>query len=188
MLPLLQRLTSPPKQTLTVVQPTPSTVCFTVSTRSVPRTLSAQLRHHVGHVLRVVIGILALVVVFLKWETTAARPWLVNADAGGSDEWVVYALLRELSWRYILPSVAIILYLVLRRGYTGTPTSDHLTYFIFHPNAHIFQQKNPSSSSAGSDSKPRLPRPRTCIPQPHASFLRLASRISLSTRPSRGSK
>ena len=68
----LQRLVVPPPQTLTIFQPTSSTVQFTVSTRSAPKTVLAVVAYYVSIVFKVVLGILALASLFMKWLSASS--------------------------------------------------------------------------------------------------------------------
>ncbi|OAL45586.1 hypothetical protein IQ07DRAFT_661668 [Pyrenochaeta sp. DS3sAY3a] len=88
MLALLQRLTSPPTQTLRILQPTPSTVQYTVSTRSIPQTIPAILGHGLSILVR-----------------TAQEDQLLQ-------------LVERWDWKYLAPAALVLLTLVFRRGYT----------------------------------------------------------------------
>jgi phosphatidylinositol glycan class H protein len=122
MLQLLQSLTSPPSQTLTVTQPTPSSVCFTVSTRHIPNTVTAYSRHYGALLLRLVIGGLALLTLVAKWAlATSGKQWMLNNYVGADGEtWLLAHALQQWPWRNVVAGVATILWLVLRRGHTGT--------------------------------------------------------------------
>ena len=123
-LALLARATAPPTQTLHTLQPTPSTVSFTVSTRPVPVTVAAKLAYYVGLLTRVLLGICALLLLWTKWRISY----------GHSTDTLLYllggprtaALLKDvggLGWQYVAPGAIAVLYMVLRRGYTGMYTS-----------------------------------------------------------------
>lgn len=120
MLPLLQKIVAPPKQTLRTVQPTPSTVCYTVSTRSDPQTVPAQLVHYVSIVLRIVLGVCALLVLLAKWELSFGKRRFVTQGLNADNAPLAMRLVEEGQWRYIVCGALVTLWLVLRRGYTGT--------------------------------------------------------------------
>ncbi len=123
---LLQRLTSPPKQTLWTLQPTPSTIKYTVSTRPVPKTLVARAGRYVGIVLRVVIALCVLVFLWTKWQITFEKQAIVslqrwisrNSNTTMANEFLKLA--KTSPWHYIAPAAIVVLFLVFRRGYTGT--------------------------------------------------------------------
>ncbi|KAF2198825.1 hypothetical protein GQ43DRAFT_450721 [Delitschia confertaspora ATCC 74209] len=136
---LLRCVTSPPRRTLTVLQPTPSTTSFTVSTRTVPRTLPALLLYYVFIILRILVGALAIVVLWAKWRAhkeNAGEVKRVRSDEieGTSEtaweslvlKWVIGEELLEMlfrsvervDWMYFGPGVLGVMWWVVRRGYT----------------------------------------------------------------------
>ena len=119
MLQLLQRLTSPPTQRLTTLQPTPSTVGFTVSTRPVPKTLPALLQYYISILLRLLIGLCAVAVLFLKWKPEITRQTLNAVLGAWIEQYVAAEVVGCLRWRYVVPGVGLVWYGILRRGYTG---------------------------------------------------------------------
>lgn len=121
MLHLLQKLASPPFQSLIVTQPTLSSVYYTVSTRPPPKTVTGYGRHYARLILRVVIGVLALLALLIKWDMSNGRQWISDSTGDSVDGTRMLAhSLQEWPWRYVLPAVAVMLWLVLRRGYSGT--------------------------------------------------------------------
>lgn len=117
---ILQRLASPPKQTLRTLQPTPSTVSYTVSTRPVPKTLPAILGFYIGIPVRILIGIGTLVVLWTKWRVSTTKStglllWMFGN--AGKEQLVKVADMSQ--WRYLAPGALLVLYLVFHRGYTG---------------------------------------------------------------------
>lgn len=122
-LPLLARLTAPPNQTLHTLAPTPSTVSFTVSTRPVPATLAAKLGHYVGLLTRLLVGLCILALLWVKWSlgygssrSTEALLWVL----GGPQTARLLKAVGGLAWVYAGPAAVAVLFVVLRRGYTGT--------------------------------------------------------------------
>ncbi|KAJ5064944.1 GPI-GlcNAc transferase complex, PIG-H component-domain-containing protein [Bipolaris maydis] len=86
----LHSLASPPAQTLHVLQPTPTTITYTVSTRSVSKTLPA----HVGYYAGILVAL------------------------GSEGEGQLVKLVETFQWRYLIPSALLTLFLVFRRNYT----------------------------------------------------------------------
>ena len=119
-LALLARLTAPPTQTLRILSPTPSTVSFTVSTRPVPATLAAKLRYYVGLLTRLLLGLAALFVLWVKWRVSHGLTTDILLYALGGPQ--TAALLKGvggMKWSYIGGGAFVVLFAVLRRGYTG---------------------------------------------------------------------
>ena len=122
-LALLARLTAPPTQSLLTLQPTPSTVSFTVSTRPVPSTVAATLRCYVGLLARLVLGLSTLFAVWVRWRISRGQDANMLLWAlGGPQTLSLLKTLGGIGWQYIGPGACVVLVLVLRRGYTGTST------------------------------------------------------------------
>ena len=121
MLSLIDRLNSPPAQTLQVLQPTSSTITYTVSTRPVPKTLPALVGYYAGISLRVVLGVSSLLISWLKLRVTqeAQLGSLILWTMEDNVEAQFVRLAEACPWRYLGPSACIILFLVLHRNYTG---------------------------------------------------------------------
>lgn len=122
---LLARLMAPPTQTLRTLQPTPSTVSFTVSTRPVPATVAAKLSYYVGLLTRLMLGACVLLLLWTKWRISYGQ----STDTllfllGGPQTAALLKGVGGLWWGYVGPGAIMVLYLVLRRGYTGTFTSE----------------------------------------------------------------
>ncbi|KAF2707889.1 hypothetical protein K504DRAFT_458377 [Pleomassaria siparia CBS 279.74] len=112
-------LKSPPVQTLTTLQPTSSTISYTVSTRPVPKTLPGVVGLYLSLFVRAAIGAITVVVLWTKWRTasdksTASLGWVAGAVV---ETWMVKAM-HTCKWRYVAPCAILILWLVFRRGYT----------------------------------------------------------------------
>ncbi|KAF1848934.1 uncharacterized protein K460DRAFT_330384 [Cucurbitaria berberidis CBS 394.84] len=119
MLALLQRLTSPPAQTLYTLQPTHSTIQYTVSTRPITQTIPAILGYIISVLVRVLLGLVTVLSLWTKWRTTLEQPtapllWILGSDR----EVRLFALAHSCQWRYLAPSAFVVLFLVFRRGYT----------------------------------------------------------------------
>jgi hypothetical protein len=120
MMGLIDRLNSPPVHTLQVIQPTSSTITYTVSTRPIPKTLAALVGYYGGICLRVILGVTSILLLWLKWRATQAQSLDVLLGALGHEaEGQLVKLTEACQWRYLIPSACVILFLVFRRNYTG---------------------------------------------------------------------
>ena len=120
-LALLAGLMGPPTQVLRTLQPTSSTVSFTVSTRPVPLTVTARLRYYASILTRFLIGTCVLVVLWIRWsisygESTNILLWIF----GGPQTALLLKIVGAWGWHYIVPGALAMLFMVLRRGYTGS--------------------------------------------------------------------
>lgn len=118
---LLQRLTSPPAQILRTLQPTPSTIQFTVSTRPIPTTFPAIVGYYINIMFRVLLGLTTTLLLWTKWritfeQSTAILLYVLDTSR---EAWLL-KLAESYQWRYLAPSALVILILVFRRGYIGT--------------------------------------------------------------------
>ncbi|KAH6870487.1 GPI-GlcNAc transferase complex, PIG-H component-domain-containing protein [Alternaria rosae] len=119
MLTLIDRFNSPPAQTLQVLQPTSSTITYTVSTRSVPKTLPASVAYYAGILTRVLLGITSVLLLWIKWRVTQAQSLDLSLGVLSHEaERQLVKLAEACQWRYLVPSTLLILFLVLRRNYT----------------------------------------------------------------------
>ncbi|KAG9185417.1 hypothetical protein G6011_07961 [Alternaria panax] len=118
---LIDRLNSPPAQTFQVLQPTSSTITYTVSTRHVPKTFPALVGYYAGILFRVILGITGILSLWLKFCVTheaQCDPYLTiwKVDNGMQAKFVKLA--EACQWRYLAPSAFAVLFLVFRRNYT----------------------------------------------------------------------
>ncbi|KZM18904.1 uncharacterized protein EKO05_0010379 [Ascochyta rabiei] len=143
-LAVLARLTAPPAQTLRTLQPTPSTVSFTVSTRPTPATVAAKLRYYAGLLIRIVAGALALTTLWAKWRITHGRSTdILLWTLGGPQTAALLEAIGGLGWQFVAPGAMVVLFVVLRRGYTeesltllrglGVQTSSSAATFLKAP-------------------------------------------------------
>jgi phosphatidylinositol glycan class H protein len=120
MLALIDRLNSPPAQTLHVLQPTSSAITYTVSTRRVPKTLPALVGYYAGILTRVLLGITSVLLLWMKLRVTQAQSLDLSLGLLGHDfEKQLVKLAESCQWRYLVPSTLLLLFLVFRRNYTG---------------------------------------------------------------------
>lgn len=121
MLTLIDRLNSPPAQTFHVLQPTSSTITYTVSTRPVPKTLPALVGYYAGILLRVSLGFISILSLWSKFCVTNEAqydPTLRLWKMGHGVEAHLVRLTEACQWRYLIPTACIMLFLVFRRNYT----------------------------------------------------------------------
>jgi phosphatidylinositol glycan class H protein len=119
---LLQRLTAPPAQHLRVLQPTGATVSYTVSTRTLPKTLPARLAQYIGIILRTVTSLSAAILLLLKWRLTEYEkmPSVLIRLLDPIKDMQLLQLVETWQWTYLVPSALVVMFLALRRGYTGS--------------------------------------------------------------------
>lgn len=116
------RLTAPPSQTLQILAPTPSTVSFTVSTRPVRATLAAKLGHYAGFLARALAGLCAIALLWVKWSLEYGSAYSIEVllwVLGGPRTASLLKAVGGFGWAYVGPAAAVVLWQVLRRGYTG---------------------------------------------------------------------
>ncbi|KAF2737445.1 hypothetical protein EJ04DRAFT_593065 [Polyplosphaeria fusca] len=112
-------LTPHAMETFTVLQPTSSTVSFTVSTRPALRTIPTRLSYYVSIIIKILLGALALVALWTKWRTSSAKPTAIIGWMLGDalEVWLVNTVNR-VQWMYLAPLAGAVIYSVSRRGYT----------------------------------------------------------------------
>jgi phosphatidylinositol glycan class H protein len=119
---------------LRVLKPTPTTVCFTVSTRAPLKTRASRYIHHFLLTLRFLLACQVLLLLWTQWQLLAAKehgkdvpPWILNSGPGRLATWASDSMMP----RYLVPVALFALWLILRRGYTGT----FLSYFneVYEP-------------------------------------------------------
>ena len=97
-------------------RPSPTTVSFTVSTRS-PQGAGARILHHALLLLRFLTACEILLLVWYKWATfVSIPPWILSSIPGTAA--ALFA--RSLPARYLMPAALILLWILTKRGYTGT--------------------------------------------------------------------
>jgi phosphatidylinositol glycan class H protein len=117
---LLHSLTSPPAQTLRVLQPTPSTITYTVSTRPVPKTVPAHVGYYVGTLVRIIFGLTSGLLLWMKWQiTNELRILFLQVALGTEGEKQLVKMVETFQWRYLVPSTLAMMFLVFKRNYTG---------------------------------------------------------------------
>jgi hypothetical protein len=116
----LQELTAPPAQTLQTLQPTPTTVSYTISTRPIPRSVTAVLVRYIGILVRLVAGLAVALLLRLKWiATDKMLSSYQKRRLGPIEELPPDSFATALQWRYLAPAALVVLFLVLKRNYTG---------------------------------------------------------------------
>lgn len=109
---------------LSIKRPTPTTVLYTVSTRSPARTLSAQVRIASGILARIFTGFLVLAI--LSWEFRVSQSlshalqssWLVRLAGSSLRANTISTLTANSSRPWRLLATAALTWLIFRKGYT----------------------------------------------------------------------
>lgn len=116
----LERLTAPPAHTLRKLQPTPSTVSYTATTRPSRTTLVTNLSRYVEILFRTIIGLAIAILLYARWSITFEKSRAALLRAIGSERTSHLLRLAEAcQWRFVAPGVMFILFLIFRRNYTG---------------------------------------------------------------------
>ncbi|KAF1951610.1 hypothetical protein CC80DRAFT_575100 [Byssothecium circinans] len=115
---VLTRLASPPVQTLHTLQPTSSTVTYTVSTRPIAKGLPARLAFYIGICIKALLGVCVTVTLWTKWrarsgEDTWLLPWIIGT---AKEQWFIRGVDRMESI-YLIPTTLVVLYLAFKRSY-----------------------------------------------------------------------
>lgn len=104
---------------LSIKRPTPTTVSYTVSTRSKPRTLAAKLTNAISILLRLTAGLLVLIA-FLQEQQTLFQNTLYRLPPSlHSHLPVLPSILATLPPALRTGAYALVLWLVFRKGYTS---------------------------------------------------------------------
>lgn len=118
---ILQQFTSPPAQTLRTLQPTPSTIQYTVSTRPIPSTIPARLTHYAGYLIRCFVGLATALLLWTRWRLTYEKSTdILQWALSSTHEAWLHKVAESCQWIYLAPSALVAVFLALRRGYTGT--------------------------------------------------------------------
>ncbi|KAF2169196.1 hypothetical protein M409DRAFT_64944 [Zasmidium cellare ATCC 36951] len=110
---------------LTTKRPTPTTVLYTVSTRSPAKTIAARLSHYAFILLRVVVGICVATVLLHEFSNPSpyinglsALAWLENAILTSPTVQLASLLVSNLTFLWRMLICAAITWLIFRKGYT----------------------------------------------------------------------
>lgn len=122
---ILQELTAPPAQILRTLQPTSSTVSYTVSTRPVLRTIPATYLRYTSILFRIAFGLATTLLLWVKWRVTNAKLSYHQVQLLRWGDWQLDKFAEACQWTYLLPSAFVVFFLVFRRNYIGTPPPTH---------------------------------------------------------------
>lgn len=166
---LLERLTSPPKPTLYTQAPTPYNIHYTLSTRSLPSTFARKIMRYLGAVVRILVGAAAIVilVVWVRWVLDwgdGVGSWIgPELLDGGEGSWLGLvnekAVVGGVKEWWTLPIALAVLWVVVRRGYSGT-------YILTHIH-HLHSQLAYTSIHRRVPHHPPLPRPASLHHKQH---------------------
>ncbi|KAF2634490.1 hypothetical protein P280DRAFT_474600 [Massarina eburnea CBS 473.64] len=148
---ILTRLASPPPQTLHTHQPTSSTVTYTVTTRPALTGLCAKLGFYVGISARVVLGMVAVLVVCLKWCVSLGIGISVLGafwgEGGERGMRRIMKLIEITDGTYIIPLAILVLFLACKRNYKeesltiisglGLQTSTTSSFYLRSPSTRF---------------------------------------------------
>ena len=110
---------SPP--VLRVKRPTPTTVLFTVSTAPSSETISQKAFLYLSHCVRFSFVLLVISLFYAKWHLLSGGPDMVaHVLAQSSLGQMVFSIAEDSDWRYLVSGGLLVLWLSVRRGYTGT--------------------------------------------------------------------
>jgi hypothetical protein len=159
-------------------RPSPTTVSFTVSTRS-PQRAPARILHHALLLLRFLAACEILLLLWYKYATSVGSipPWISSSVPGATAQ----SFARSLPGRYLVPGALVCLWILTKRGYTGM--SDLCAFVKTKPG-----QKSHCWFYAVWAFKRRVRPTRTCRRPQRASFLRRLFRTSSSTKHLKGSR
>jgi phosphatidylinositol glycan class H protein len=118
---LLQRLLAPPVQVLRTLQPTSSTVSYTISTCSASNTIPAKIAVYTGLLIRILAGLSTALLLWIVARPSNSQihdvlPYIL----GSHKTWQLFAFADTCQWTYLVPSAVVVFFLVFRRNYTGT--------------------------------------------------------------------
>lgn len=109
---------------LTILSPSSSTISYTVS-NALPRTTRAsKLLGTLGDVLRVLLCIFVLGLDLTALQKTTFFPFSLHSSINEHQNKVLHFLsmiVNSLDWRLLTAGSVALLYLCLRKGYTGKP-------------------------------------------------------------------
>ena len=140
---------------LRILQPTSSTIQYTVSTRSVPKTLSTTLGRYLSIVTRVLAGVCTVLLLWTKWRLTCENPTIVlQWIPDGAREARLLESIEAFQWNYLAPTTILVLYLIFRRGYTGirssVSASNHPLNFLLEESLTLLRGLGVQTSTTSS--------------------------------------
>lgn len=109
---------------LTIKRPTPTTVLYTVSTRSANNTLSQQIQRITIALLKLLLGLFTLLILIHKTSLSPSTnidrflrlpDFFLKNHAPGD---LAHHLASAVPWKYLIPPSAAVFFLIFRRGYT----------------------------------------------------------------------
>lgn len=108
---------------LTIKRPTPTTVLYTISTRSTNLTIAKQAQRFLIALTRMLIGLFTFLTLFKKAQLSSPAyirtllPFPSTLLRGPTPEQLTNVL-ASTSWKWISPLSLLVLWFVFRRGYT----------------------------------------------------------------------
>ena len=172
---------------LTIQSPSSTTISYTVSNAQPRTTRASKLFYVLGDVFRVVLCAFVLSVDLARLQSTPyfQQPLkeIIDFEDGRFD--LSLAIGRALDWRVLAVGSIIVLYLCLKKAYTGEEILP--LNLLFVQRLTTMQKRVFWCCEVSEYRQLRRLRP-TCQPQPLDSYLRLKYRILSSMKPSRASR
>ena len=112
-----------PPTHLTIRRPSPTTVSFTASNAPLRTSLSAHVIFYLTIFLRILLGLSVLLITAAKVSDNSRFHGVRVHEAailGGSIARFAASVADKFSWRILIPTTFTIIYVVLRKAYTGT--------------------------------------------------------------------
>jgi len=100
---------------LSIKRPTPTTVLYTVSTRSAATTFASRVQRTLSALLRLLVGTITVLLLLSKAQQTSPRS-LPNYSTPSLPALSQFA--AHCPWHWLLPISAAVSWLILRKGYT----------------------------------------------------------------------
>ena len=109
-------------QRLRTKRPTETTVSFTVSTAPSPQTITERTILCLSHCVRILAVPSVVALAYAKWQTMSAKsgPLVLDIFLESGLGQMALSITKDLDWRLLLPVGLLVLWLSVRRGYTGT--------------------------------------------------------------------
>lgn len=116
------RMLNPPTH-LTIRRPSPTTLSFTASNAPLRTSLSAHVIFYLTILLRVLLGLSVLLITAAKVSDSPQFHGVRVQERdvlGGSIAAFVVSIAEKFSWRILIPSTLVTVYIVCRKSYIGT--------------------------------------------------------------------
>lgn len=172
-------------QHLTIYSPSSTTISYTVSTALPRSTRPSRILFVLGNVCRIILCFFVLTVDIVKLQSLV-KSWpftFINFYDMAAGR-MAMEIVKSVDWRFLAIGSFLVLYLCLRKGYTG-----EVVRSTAHPWLRAkYAQKRHFWFFVGLEYKRLLPPQHIYPPQPPGSYLRHKSRTLSFTKPSKVSR